>query len=431
MKGTILSRKKQNCKKNPYFYSLPIAIHDNKVQEYRMHFNDVIALRRAFDSVKDRQKKNILPDLNEKKIRLKKIREFSVGNEELLIQTISKLEKNGVRVFHVKGKDEAIQIVIKELGSEKLVVKSKSNVTKEIELTELLELQGIQVVETDIGDRVLQLLRYKPSHPTGPISHLSAKKIAKGLSDFYGTNINEDPDGIVKFMRDEIRQYIDKACVGISGANAITAEEGAILIAHNEGNIFEVIRKKKHIIVTAVDKVYPDIEDAITMMKVLSFNATGSIVPSFIEIISGASKTADLEKKFFKGVHDPKDVVLILVDNKRSDIIRKGFKEILYCIDCGNCLLYCPMYNTIGNSFASGKNLGGKGLALSFLSDEEIEKKLELCLTCGHCKEHCPLDIDVPSIIRRLRGNKVHEEIYYFLKSHLLWLYYIVRLKMQ
>jgi len=88
------------------------------------------------------------------------------------------------------------------------------------------------------------------------------------------------------------------------------------------------------------------------------------------------------------------------------------------------------MYNTIGNAFASGKNLGGKGLALSTLSDEDVDKKLELCLTCGHCREQCPLGIDVPSIIRKLRGDTVPEEVYYFLKSHLLWLYYSIRLKL-
>ncbi len=395
-----------------------------------MYFDEVLALRKAFDSVKERQKKDSPPDLNEKKIRLKKTREFSVGNEELLKKTIKKLEENGVRVFPVKGKDEAVTVIMKEIGNEKLVVKSKSNVTKEIELTEELESKGIKVIETDVGDRVLQVLRYKPSHPTGPISHLSAKKIAEGLSNIYGNDIHEDPEDIVRFMRDEIKQYIDKAQIGITGANALTAEEGAIILAHNEGNIFEVLRKKKHIIVTAIDKVYPEIEDAITMLKILSFNATGAIIPSFVEIISGPSKTADIEKRFFKGVHSPEDVVLILVNNKRSEIISKGFKEILYCIDCGNCLLYCPMYNTVGKAFASGKNLGGKGIALSYLSDEEVEKKLELCLTCGHCKEHCPLDIDVPSIIRRLRGDRLPEEVYYFLKSHLLWLYYTVQLKL-
>jgi len=209
-----------------------------------MYFDEVIALRKAFDSVKERQKKNIPPNLNEKKVRLKKIREFSIGNEGLLKRTLEKIQENGIKVFPVKGKDEAVRVIMKEIGNEKLVVKSKSNVTKEIELTEELESKGIKVIETDVGDRVLQVLKSSPSHPTGPISHLSTKKIAKGLSDFYGTDINEEPEGIVRFMRDEIRNYLDKAKIGVTGANALTAEEGAILIAHNEGNIFEVIRKK-------------------------------------------------------------------------------------------------------------------------------------------------------------------------------------------
>jgi L-lactate utilization protein LutB len=396
-----------------------------------MQYDEIIALRKAFDSLKERQKKNIPSDLEEKAKSLKSVRESSVGNEDLLKRAIKRIEENGIRVFTVKSSEDAIKVILYEIGNEKLVVKSKSNVTKEIELTTELESQGIEVIETDIGDRILQVLKSKPSHPTGPVAHLSAKKIAEELSNFYGTDISDAPEDIVRFVRDNIRNHIEKAQVGITGANAITAEEGAILLAHNEGNIFEVIRKKKHIVVTAIDKVYPALEDAINMLKVISFNATGSIIPSFVEIISGVSKTADVEKKFFKGVHFPEVVILILIDNKRTDIIEKGFKEILYCIDCGNCLLYCPMYNTVGNYFAEDKYLGGKGLAYQSLSKEEVNKKLEFCLTCGKCKENCPLEIDIPSIIRKLRGDKLPSEIYYFLKSHLLWLYHALRLKLK
>lgn len=395
-----------------------------------MNFDEIIALRKAFASVKERQKKNIPPDFEEKKKRLRAVRELSVGNEELLKKAVKKIEENGIKVFTAKSKDDAIEIILKEIGSEKLVVKSKSNVTKEIDLTADLESRGIDVIETDIGDRILQVLKCKPSHPTGPIAHLSAKMIAEGLSKLLSKDISEDPEAIVRFVRDEIRGYIEKSHVGITGANAITAEEGSIILAHNEGNIYEVMRKKKHIVVTAIDKVYPTIEDAINMLKVICFNATGSIIPSFVEIISGVSKTADVEKKFFKGVHSPKEIILILLDNRRKEIIDKGFKEMLYCIDCGNCLLHCPMYNTVGNYFASGKYLGGKGLAYESLSKEEVNKKLEFCLTCGKCKEHCPLSIDVPAVIRNIRSESLPQEIYYFLKSHLLWLYYSVRLKL-
>ena len=395
-----------------------------------MNFDEIIALRKAFASVKQRQNKNIPPDLEEKIKRLKAVRELSVGNEELLTRAIKKLEKNGIRVFTAKSKNDAVGIILKAVGDERLVVKSKSNVTKEIELTAELQSRGIEVIETDIGDRILQVLKSKPSHPTGPVAHLSAKAIAEGLSKFYNKKINEDPEDIVRFMRDEIIGYIEKADIGITGANAVTAEEGSIVLAHNEGNIFEVMRKKKHIVVTAIDKVYPAVEDALNMLKVICFHATGSLIPSFVEIISGVSKTADVEKKFFKGVHAPREIVLILIDNKRTEIIEKGFRELLYCIDCGNCLLHCPMYNTVGNYFASGKYLGGKGLAYESLSKEEVNKKLEFCLTCGKCRENCPLSIDVPAVIRSIRSESLPEEIYYFLKSHLFWLYYNVRLKL-
>jgi len=395
-----------------------------------MRFEDIITMRKSFDVVKERQKKNVPPDFEEKKKRLRAVRESSVGNEELLKKAIKKIEENGIKVFKAIDKAAAVDIVLREIGSEKLVVKSKSNITKEIDLASKLTSEGIEIIETDIGDRILQVLNYKPSHPTGPAAHLSAKKIADRLSKFYGRDISDYPEDIVRFMRDEIRGYIERAQIGITGANAITAEEGSIVLAHNEGNIFEVIRKKKHIIVTGIDKIYPAIEDAINMLKVICFFATGSIIPSFVEIISGVSKTADVEKKFFRGVHSPEEIVVILLDNKRTEIIENGFRELLFCIDCGNCLLYCPMYNAVGDYFASGKHLGGKGVAYSSLSEEEFDKKLELCLTCGHCKRNCPVEIDVPSIIRKLRGGRLPSEIYFFLKSHMLWLYYSIRLKL-
>ncbi|MEW6585631.1 MAG: LUD domain-containing protein [Nitrospirota bacterium] len=387
-------------------------------------------MNKAFRSVKERQKKRMPPDMEEKMKRLRTVREFSVGNKELLAQAIGKVEENGIRVLMAGSKEEAVDTVFREIGDEKLVVKSKSNVTKEIGLSSALESRGIAVIETDIGDRILQVVHARPSHPTGPVSHLSAEAIADGLLKHHHTDVGKSPEEIVRFMRDEIRGYIGKAEVGITGANAVTAEEGSIVLAHNEGNIFEVIRKRKHIVVTAIDKIYPTVEDALNMIKIICYKATGAGITSFVEIISGASKTADVEKKFFSGVHPPNEVVLVLLDNKRSEMIEKGFRELLYCIDCGNCLLHCPMYGAVGNFFAEEKYLGGKGLAYKSLSEDEMDKKLELCLTCGRCRKNCPLSIDVPKVVRSIRSESPSEEIYYFLKSHLLWLYYMMRLKL-
>lgn len=389
-----------------------------------MNNEEVRALRKAFDSVKERQAQNLLERFSDRTKRLILSRDLCVGNEGLLEQAIVNLRKNGIKVYLTREKQDALEIILKEIGKEKTIVKSKSNVTKELELTKFLEKNGLTVVETDIGDRILQILDAKPSHPTGPVTHLSAKEIAKGISKYYNLPVAGIPEDIVKIVKADIVFNLEKAKIGITGANAITVEEGSILLTHNEGNIHEVMRKEKHIVVTSIDKIYPDIEDAINMMKILSYNATGSIIPSFLDIISGVSKTADVEKKFVKGIHNPSEIVLVLVDNKRSDLARKGFKELLKCIGCGNCLLHCPMYNTIGNEYAIDSYLGGKGLAYYSLYTDEPHEKLELCLRCGKCRENCPLELDIPEIITKLRSTGVSSEFYYFLKSHMVWVYY-------
>ncbi len=395
-----------------------------------MKHSEIIALRKAFNSVKERQALDPPADFPEKKKRLASSRELCVGNEELLLKAIDKLQKNGMKVHLAKDKTEAVDMILNEIGEEKLIVKSKSNVSKEIEITKALEKKGLTVVETDIGDRILQILKANPSHPTGPVTHLSAKEIAKGLSEYYNIPIKDDPAEIVKIVREDVILNLDKARTGITGANAITAEEGSIVMTHNEGNIYEVMRKEKHIVVTSIDKIYPDLESAMNMLKILSYNATGSIIPSFVEIISGVSKTADVEKKFIKGVHNPTVITVILVDNRRSVLAKNGSKELLYCVGCGNCLLHCPMYNTIGNEFARDNHLGGKGIAYYSLYNSEKDEKLEYCLTCGKCRENCPLGLDIPAMIKRIRSTGLSSEVYYFLKSHAIWFYYQGRLRL-
>lgn len=389
-----------------------------------MNHSEVFALRKAFNSVKERQLQNPPRDFAERKKRLAASRELGVGNEELLARAVANLRKNGMKVHHAKDGFEAVNMIMDELGGEKLVVKSKSNVTKEIEITKALEKKGMTVVETDIGDRILQILKVNPSHPTGPVTHLAAKEIAKGLTEHYKSAIKDDPEDIVRVVREDVISNMNMAKVGITGANAITAEEGSIVITHNEGNVYEVMRKEKHIVVTSIDKIYPDIESAMNMLKILSYNATGAIIPSFVEVISGVSKTADVEKKFIKGVHTPSEITVILVDNRRSELAKNGAKEILYCVGCGNCLLHCPMYNTIGNEFARGSHLGGKGIAYYSLYSNEKDEKLKYCLTCGKCRENCPLGLDIPDMIKRIRSTGLSSDVYYFLKSHALWLYY-------
>ncbi|MFP3908420.1 MAG: LUD domain-containing protein [Archaeoglobaceae archaeon] len=371
----------------------------------------IISMRNAFKTLKERQKNNFVPDLEAREQKLREVREYSVGNHELLQQAAKNLEKNNFKVIWASDSGEAVRQIFSEIGDEKLVVKSKSNVTKEIELTKELSQRGIETVETDVGDRIIQIMNEVPSHSTAPAAHLSSSLIAEKLSDYYGFTVDPSPQRIVEVLRKDIKENMEKAKVGISGANAITAE-GAIVLLHNEGNIFEVMnRPEKWIIVTGIDKIYPSIEDAINSAKIQSYYATGNLLPSFIETISGVSKTTDIEKKLFTGIANPKEVVVVLVDNGRRELIENGFEELFYCIGCGYCMVNCPAHNTYGNEFK-----GGRFALYSAL--QEGGDSLRLCLSCKQCQKNCPLNINIPQMIKDTRRGS---ELYYLLSSHLKW----------
>ncbi len=374
----------------------------------------LLVMRKAFETVKKRQKANIskIPDLQERLHRLRVVREKYVGNPDIIEIAVENLKNNGFRVKFADNTEKAVKLLLKEINEEKVVVKSKSNVTKEINLEKELESKGINVIETDIGDRLIQILGEEPSHPTGPAAHLSVDYVVKVLNERFGINLERSPHAVIEYLKQDIKKYIDKANIGITGANAITAE-GSVLILHNEGNVYEVMnRPRKWIILAGIDKFYPSIDEAVNAAKIQTFFATGAVSPSFIEIVSGVSKTADIEKKLYDGVHNPKEVVLILLDNNRSYLMNNGFREMFYCIGCGNCVVHCPSYSAFG-----GKFKGGRFALYSALYNGESD--LELCLSCGRCKKNCPLGLDIPKMISKVRRGS---ELYNLLVSHAKWL---------
>jgi L-lactate utilization protein LutB len=366
--------------------------------------------RRAFRVTRSRQKQNrlLFGDLEKAKEEIKRIRSSSLGNRELLTEAIDHLQKNQFRVIQAKDSQEACEIFLKEIGDERLVVKSKSNLSKEIGLTPFLARHGIEVIETDIGDRINQLIGGRSSHYTGPIVHLTRYEVSEILSRHLKREVPPVPEEEMQAVREDIETYLQRAKMGITGANAIAAREGAVLIIHNEGNVTRVRTRKKHLILAAIDKIYPNMNDAMTMAKLETYLATGSIFPSFIDVIGGRSKSSDVEKIPFFGMHEPNELVIVLLDNGRSQILEKEqeFSDLLYCIGCGNCLLDCPTYNAIGPSFGAEGMLGGRGVALSSLIHgmrEGVEDGLFLCTTCGLCGEVCPVGIDAGKRLKDLR----------------------------
>jgi len=369
------------------------------------------SMRKAFETTRARQKevKSRL-NLEDMRSRLRKTRESSVFNQALIEKGIRNLKSNGIGVIYAKSGDEALKYVILEIekvlekGNPKPIVKSKSNVTKEIGLGNFLEKMGYEVIETDLGDRIIQLANEHPAHPTGPACHLSRYEIAKLFTKHFGKECQAEPSELTLIMREEIDGYFKKSEIGITGANAIAAEEGAIVIVHNEGNVTRAsLAPKKHIILAGIDKFYPNLEEAINAIKLQTYYATGSIITAFVNIISSPSKTADIEKQLYKGMHGPSDIVLILVDNGRSEA--KEISECLYCIGCGGCLLECPIYERIGNFMGYAGYLGGIGaVKASLISNEKsAESGLYACTLCGACELNCPSKISTHELIRKAR----------------------------
>jgi len=371
---------------------------------------------RAFKETRNRQKQNLpfFGDLKKISEEVKRIRSESVGNWDLFEEAISRLEKNRFKVLQAKDGQEACEIILREIGDERLVVKSKSNISKEIGLTHFLNEHGIEVIETDIGDRIIQIAGHRASHATAPAVHLSRYEIAEILSKQLGRKIPPIPEQEMQAVREDIESYLQKARIGITGANAIAAKDGAALILHNEGNITRVRMREKHILITAIDKIFPTVEDALLMLRLETFLATGALFPSFIDIVAGRSKSSDIEKQLFYGMHKPEEVVIVFLDNGRRQILNTGkdSSDLLYCIGCGNCLLDCPTYNAVGSLFGADGMLGGRGVALSSLLHgvrEGVEDGLFLCTTCGLCGEVCPLGINAGERLKDLRRKSLED----------------------
>ena len=369
-------------------------------------------MRAAFRSVIEKQRLNAgrMGDLETRLKRLKNVRESSVGNRELHDLATANLRSNRFRVRGAADAAVAVEIVLEELGGEKLLVKSKSNLSREIGLAGALGEAGVELVETDIGDRIIQLAGESSVHPTGPCAHLDRYRIAHILSDHLGREVEPEPPALIEAVKDDVVPFIEAARVGLTGVNAIAADEGALLWCHNEGNLDLVSqRPDKLIVLAAPEKVYPDLGEALNMVELETYYATGQPITSFVRIVGGPSRTADIEKELFYGVHGPSEIVVVMIDNGRWELAGDGaLRETLECIGCGACLLECPAYDVAGPSFGAQGLLGGRGVCALSASqglERAVRSGLELCTTCRACVERCPLDIAAPDLLEELRSR--------------------------
>lgn len=383
-----------------------------------MKSSELETMRKSFSTVKRRSSSiKDLPSIKRLTSRVREIKKFSFDNkDELLNQVLESFKRNDIECRFAQTSQDALSIIdelIDEYGAE-VIAKAKSNTLGEIGLKEHLD---IDVVETDLGDRILQLKKEdnKPVHPTGPASHLNVDEITNIVNESLDENVAAEPTEIMRAVRSDVLKRLESARVGISGANAIASDEGSIVMVHNEGNISIVSLKDLHIIVAGIDKIVPTLEDAISVVKLETVFATGSFVTSYMNVVSGPSKTADIEKKLIKNMYGAERVVVILLDNGRSDAV----EECLYCIGCGNCIVHCPVYNAVGNEFGFNNYLGGRGVAMSkFIEDDEtcFDSGLYMCTLCGLCTLNCPLSIPTNEIIENMR--KLSADVGFYPRAH-------------
>ena len=373
------------------------------------------AMRRSFNIIETRKKK-LLEDENEQisnlRENVKEIRKYSIENLEELIETAkTRFLENGMEVIFAENAQMALDEIYKIIKDESIIAKSKSNNANEIGLSAFLGSKGIEVVETDLGDRIVQMdpESYGPSHPIGPAAHLDMEKIAQIASKKFGVEVKPEPKSILDIFKADIIERLEHCNIGITGANSVAAEDGALVMVHNEGNISLVSMKDTHIVVVGIDKLVRTVEDAISVVKLETIFATGKKIPAYMNVITSPSKTADIEQVLLKDMYGAKRVIVILLDNGRSEALKNN-EECLLCIGCGSCIVSCPVYNVTGSDFGYRGYLGGRGIVLShFITDNKtcFDSGLFKCTLCGLCTFECPVNIKTNEMIEKLREQSV------------------------
>lgn len=381
-----------------------------------MKKSEIQAMNRSFGILEERRAK-ILDDERTIKLkeRVKLIREHSINNlEELIEKATVKLQENGVEVVFAEKSENALEAIYSIVKDQTMVAKSKSNTAGEIGLSEFLEDKGVNVVETDLGDRIVQLdPNSRPSHPIGPASHLRMDDIARIISNEFKIDVKPEPRAILNIIKEEVLLKLTKCNVGITGANSVAADDGSILTVHNEGNINLVSMLDTHIVIVGIDKLVETIEDAVSVVKLETIFASGKTVPAYMNVISSPSKTADIEQILLKDMYGARRVVVILIDNGRSKAIQEG-GECLLCIGCGSCIVSCPIYNAVGYEFGYKRHLGGRGVVLSsFIEGKEscFDSGLFTCTLCGLCTLECPVGVRTSHLIKKMRNDSINNDI--------------------
>lgn len=348
-------------------------------------------------------------DVQQLRSRVKAIKSYSSRNlNELLNQVREAFQNNGVAVYIEKTKSDALSRFERLTEGDRLIVKSKSLVSEEIGLRDFLTSRGKEVWETDLGEFIIQLRGERPSQMIAPSLHVPREAVARLFEQKFGRRFqSDDLQSMVSAAREFLREKLEKADVGITGANAISANEGTVVTVENEGNVrLTMTLPKKHIVCTSVEKVVPTTIDAVSVALTQSHFA-GSDKPTYISLTSTPSGTGDIEKVIVRPAQGSKEMSVVLVDNGRLDASGGELSDALRCIKCGACQMVCPTYSVAGPAWGGPTYTSAIGLVWTAITGEpeESEYLSYFCLGCDACNEICPVEIDISRLISRLRAK--------------------------
>lgn len=334
---------------------------------------------------------------------------------ELVEQFTREAEAVGAQVHRATTIQDAQRVVldIARRHQAELIVKSKSMVSEEIKLNHALEDAGLRVVETDLGEYIIQLAHDTPSHLIAPAIHVTREQAAELLSKEAGEELSPDVQKLVQVARKKLRQDFINADIGISGANVAIADSGTLVIVENEGNGRLVTTLPPvHIAILGIEKIVPSLEDATAILQALPRSGTGQKITSYVSYITGPSRTADIELTMATGVHGPNEVHIVLLDNGRWKTREdEQLHEALQCIRCGACSNVCPPYQVVGGHVFGHIYSGPIGLIMTAMHHglENAAGPQSLCVSCNACAMVCPAEIPIPQLILDVRARAVEE----------------------
>ena len=333
--------------------------------------------------------------------------------ESYLEQFTTHAQENGMLVHHATDAEQAIRFVLEiafQHGA-KLIAKSKTMVSEEIGLNHALEKQGLEVIETDLGEYIVQLRGEPPSHIITPAVHLRRQDVGRLFQEKLGLPYTEDISIMTNAARRTLRRVFLNADIGISGVNFGVAETGTLCVVTNEGNGRMVTTVPRvHIALMGIERMVPTMDDLSLMLSLLPRSATGQKLSVYTSLLNSPRRSQDPD--------GPQERHVILVDNGRRDVHDSGLREILYCIRCGACLNACPVFREIGGH--AYVNLLGKSspypgpmgsvVSPALFGQLEYGHLARASSLCGACREACPVDIDLPKLLLRVRtGIQTHQ----------------------